>query len=69
MADPQIATKLPENAYRELKPGEVYTPMVPAKVSAPEVTFRSIVFGLLMNVLFSMAATYLALTGRETLER
>ncbi len=68
MADPQIATKLPENAYRELKPGETYVPMVPASVIAPEVTFRSIVFVIVMNVLFSMAATYLALKIGQGIE-
>ncbi|MEK7711350.1 MAG: OPT/YSL family transporter [Planctomycetota bacterium] len=68
MADPQIATKLPENAYRELKPGETYVPMVPASVIAPEVTFRSIVFGIVMNILFSMAATYLALKIGQGIE-
>ncbi len=68
MADPQIATKLPENAYRELKPGENYTPMVPPTIAAPEITFRSIVFGIVMNVLFAMAATYLALKIGQGIE-
>ena len=61
MSEQPILTKLPENAYRELKPGESYTPMVPAQVAAPEVTVRSLVVGLIMNVIFSAAATYVAL--------
>jgi OPT family oligopeptide transporter len=64
----QIQTKLPENAYRELKPGEKYVPMVPPQVTVPEVTARSIIFGLCMNVLFSMAATYLALKVGQGIE-
>jgi len=68
MAEPQIATKLPENAYRELKPGETYVPMVPPEITAPEITARSIIFGLLMNILFAMAATYLALKVGQGIE-
>ena len=68
MADPQIQTKLPENAYRELKPGEEYVPMVPPNVTAPEITVRSIVFGIAMNILFAVAATYLALKVGQGIE-
>ncbi len=68
MADPQIQSKLPENAYRELKPGESYIPMVPPNVTAPEVTTRSIIFGIAMNIVFSMAATYLALKVGQGIE-
>lgn len=68
MSEPAIATRLPENAYRELKPGEAYTPMVPAGVSVPEVTTRSIVFGIVMNIIFSAAATYLALKVGQGIE-
>ncbi len=69
MADqPQIQSRLPENAYRELKPGETYAPMVPAQARAPEVTPRSIVVGLLMNVIFSAAATFVALKVGQGIE-
>ncbi len=68
MADPQIQTKLPENAYRELRPGEEYVPMVPPNVTAPEITVRSIVFGIAMNILFAVAATYLALKVGQGIE-
>ena len=68
MSEPKVATRLPENAYRELKPGETYTPMVPAQVTVPEVTGRSIAFGILMNIIFSMAATYLALKVGQGIE-
>ncbi len=69
MADyPQILTKLPENAYRELKPGEVYVPMVPPNVTVPEITLRSILFGIVMNIVFSVVATYLALKAGQGIE-
>ncbi len=68
MAEPQVQTKLPENAYRELKPGETYVPMVPPGANVPEITLRSIVFGLVMNVLWAMAATYLALKVGQGIE-
>ena len=69
MADPTgVQSKLPENAYRELKPGEEYVPMVPSNVTVPEITARSIIFGISMNVLFAMAATYLALKVGQGIE-
>jgi len=67
-AQPQIQTKLPENAYRELKPGETYVPMVPPNVAAPEITARSIIFGIVMNLIFSVVATYLALKAGQGIE-
>lgn len=64
----QTKTHLPENAYRELKPGESYEPMVPAAAIVPEVTLRSILFGVAMNVVFSAAATFLALKVGQGIE-
>ena len=37
---------LPENARRELKPGESYTPIITGLRGVAEVTLRSVVFGL-----------------------
>lgn len=68
MAEPKVQTRLPENAYRELKPGETYVPMVPPTVTVPEMTFRTIAFGLIMNVVFSVAATFLALKAGQGIE-
>ena len=39
-------TSLPENAYRELKPGEEYTPIMPASSSPREVTPYSVTMGV-----------------------
>jgi OPT family oligopeptide transporter len=68
MDEPLVQTRLPENAYRELKPGETYEPMVPASVRAPEITLRSVLFGIAMNVVFSLAATFVALKVGQGIE-
>ena len=49
-------TSLPENAYRELKPGEEYTPIMPASSSPREVTPYSVTMGIVMAIVFSAAA-------------
>lgn len=49
----QDDVRLPENAFRELKQGESYEPVVPAGVAAPEVTVRSIVQGFFWAIIFS----------------
>ena len=38
----QKMNSLPENAYRELKPGEEYKPMMPANTKPKEVTVYSV---------------------------
>jgi putative OPT family oligopeptide transporter len=59
---------LPENAFRELKPGETYEPVVSPKSSVLEVTWRSILFGLAMGIFFSAATTYIALKLGQGIE-
>ena len=59
---------LPENAYKELKPGEVYTPLMPANTNPQEITVYSVTMGLLMAVLFSAAAAYLGLKIGQVFE-
>ena len=54
-------TSLPENAYRELKPGEEYTPIMPASSSPREVTPYSVTMGIVMAVVFSVSYTHLTL--------
>ncbi len=63
-----IPTKLPQEAYRELKEGESYHPIVPAAESQFEVTLRSIVTGVIMAVIFSVASAYLALKTGQGME-
>ncbi len=59
---------LPENAFRELKPGETYTPCIPNETGVPEVTRRSIIFGIFMIIIFSAAASYIALKLGQGIE-
>ncbi len=60
--------RLPENAFRELKPGESYEPVIPARQSLPELTVRSILQGFLWSIIFSAAATYIALKLGQGIE-
>ena len=59
---------LPENAYRELKEGETYEPIMSPKKTPPEVNLRSVLLGLLMAVIFSAAAAYLGLKIGQVFE-
>ena len=56
-----VPEKLPENAFKELKEGEEYEPLMSPKSSYPEVTPWSVTWGILMAVIFSAAAAYLGL--------
>lgn len=59
---------LPENAMRELRPGESYEPLMPSKANPREVTAWSLVWGLLMAVIFSAATAYLGLKVGQVFE-
>lgn len=61
-------TSLPENAQRELKPGEKYEPLLSPNKTYPEVTPYSVCVGLLMVILFSAAAAYLGLKVGQVFE-
>ncbi len=64
----QNKTSLPENAYRELKAGETYEPVMPTASSPKEITPYSVGMGLLMAVIFSAAAAYLGLKVGQVFE-
>lgn len=66
--DEKNEMKLPENAGRELKPGEEYHPLLSPDKTYPEVNVRSVSLGLLMAVLFSAAAAYLGLKIGQVFE-
>lgn len=68
MAGKAAPNQLPENAYRELKPGETYKPVLYQEKGILEVTLRSIVFGAIMAVLFAGAASYIALKLGQGIE-
>ena len=59
---------LPENAYLPLKPGESYTPIVPAEAKQAELTLRSIFWGVLFCVIFSVASAYSGLKVGQGME-
>jgi len=61
-------TQLPENAHRELKPGEEYQPLLSPNKNYPEVTPWSVSLGLIMTILFSAAAAYLGLKVGQVFE-
>lgn len=59
---------LPENAYRELKEGETYRPVMSPAKTYKEVTPWSVLWGLVMAVVFSAAAAYLGLKVGQVFE-
>ena len=59
---------LPENAYKELKPGEKYSPIMSPQKTYPEISTYSVIWGLIMAVLFSAAAAYLGLKIGQVFE-
>ncbi|MCX6137612.1 MAG: oligopeptide transporter, OPT family [Ignavibacteriales bacterium] len=61
-------SSLPDNAYRELKEGESYTPVMNPTAQIAEVTPWSVGWGLVMAVLFSAAAAYSGLKIGQVFE-
>ncbi len=68
MEEKDIMQSLPDNAFRELKEGEKYEPMMPAEGRFPEVNGWSVTWGVLMAMLFSAAAAYLGLKVGQVFE-
>ena len=60
--------QLPENAQRELRPGERYEPLLSPKKNFAEVTPYSVAIGILMVILFSAAAAYLGIKVGQVFE-
>jgi len=59
---------LPENAYTELKEGEEYQPIMSPHKQVPEVNTWSVLWGLVMAIIFSAAAAYLGLKVGQVFE-
>ncbi len=59
---------LPENAYTALKPDEEYTPVMPPFKEVPEVSTYSVLWGIVMAIIFSAAAAYLGLKIGQVFE-
>jgi putative OPT family oligopeptide transporter len=68
MQDVDSTKSLPENAYTPLPKGEVYAPVVSADRRLPEVTVRSVVWGLLFCALFTVASAYSGLKVGQVME-
>src|SRR5574344_3143744 len=60
--------KLPDNAARELKPGEKYEPLLSPSKTYPEVSFWSVSIGIVMTIIFSAAAAFLGLKVGQVFE-
>ncbi|MBQ2340594.1 MAG: OPT/YSL family transporter, partial [Bacteroidaceae bacterium] len=60
--------QLPENAFRELKQGEEYEPIMKPNVTYPEVNGWSVTWGIVMAMIFSAAAAYLGLKVGQVFE-
>jgi putative OPT family oligopeptide transporter len=67
MASNAVRT-VPENAYTPLAPGEVYAPLVPAREKIPELTPRSVGWGLFLCVIFTVASAYSGLKVGQVME-
>lgn len=61
-------TQLPDNAFRELREGEEYEPVMSPNRQYPEVNAWSVTWGIVMAVLFSAAAAYLGLKVGQVFE-
>ena len=68
MSEEKQQIGLPENATRELNPGEKYVPILPSNKVVPEANAYSVTLGLVMAVLFSAAAAYLGLKVGQVFE-
>ena len=61
-------TGLPENAFRPLKPGEKYEPLMSPDKTYPEVNAWSVTWGIVMAIIVSAAAAYLGLKVGQVFE-
>ena len=68
MEQTQPSQSPPDNAYRELKPGEEYTPIMPASSSPREVTPYSVTMGIVMANDYSAPAAFLGLKVGQVFE-
>jgi putative OPT family oligopeptide transporter len=65
----EVVTKsLPENAYTPLKPGETCEPLVLAGEVLPELTWRSVGWGLFLCMIFTVASAYSGLKVGQVME-
>jgi putative OPT family oligopeptide transporter len=65
----EVETKsLPANAYKPLNDNEAYSPIVKASAQEPELTWRSILWGTFLCVVFTVASAYSGLKVGQVME-
>jgi putative OPT family oligopeptide transporter len=62
------SNRLPEDAYTELAPGTSYRPVVPPTAAPPEITWRSVGWGVFFCVVFTVASAYSGLKVGQVME-
>jgi len=68
MATEAESKSLPANAYEPLAENETYCPIVPAAAHEPELTWRSILWGTFLCVIFTIASAYSGLKVGQVME-
>lgn len=68
MKEEKKEVSLPDNAFRPLKKGEEYEPLMKADKQYRELTPWSLIWGLLMAIIFSAATAYLGLKVGQVFE-
>jgi putative OPT family oligopeptide transporter len=68
MSEAPVTRSLPENAYLPLAAGETYQPVVPADAQVSELTARSVGWGVLLCVIFTVASAYSGLKVGQVME-
>ena len=68
MTSATASPTLPDNAYKPLPPGAVYDPLVPASAALPELTARSVGWGLFLCLIFTVASAYSGLKVGQVME-
>ena len=61
-------SSLPENAYRPLEANEEYPPIISADAHQPELTARSVLWGIVFCVIFTVASAYSGLKVGQVME-
>jgi len=68
LTEPFDTSRLPDNAYTVLGPGEAYRPVVPPPARVPEGTVRSVLWGLFLCIVFTLASAYSGLKVGQVME-
>jgi len=68
LTEPFDTSRLPDNAYTVLGPGEAYRPVVPPPARVPEGTVRSVLWGLFLCIVFRLASAYSGLKVGQVME-